>query len=254
MVSSKSVVLPVFYLCLGLSGALSGAFSGPVSASQTPSAKQLLERSIAHHDPQGRWAEGVFKMNFVETRPDGGERFTDVTIDNRRGRFAVSTTRDGANVDGNLRGGECMWRLDGSADFTDEDREKYRLTCDDLMRMSNYYVYLWGMPMKLMDPGTRLDETVDETEFMGKDVWSIRVTYDESVGTDTWFFYFNPEDAALVGYRFFHDEVKGDGEYIILEGELDFEGLRLPAVRTWYTNMEDKLLGTDTLRPREVSP
>jgi hypothetical protein len=51
-----------------------------------------------------------------------------------------------------------------------------------------------------------------------------------------------------VGYRFFHDEGKGDGEYIVLEGEIEGGGLRLPARRTWYTNAEDELLGTDVLR------
>lgn len=243
--SSKFLLLPVFGMCLLVSGLISG--------SQLPSSSELLDKAIARHDPHDRWATGVFEMNFDETRPDGRERFTDVTIDNRRGHFAISTTREEARKDGRLNGEECLWLLNGSAEFTDEERKEYRLTCDDLKFMRNYYAYLWGLPMKLKDPGTRLDETVEETEFMGETVWSIRVTYDESVGSDTWYFYFDPSDNSLIGYRFFHDETKGDGEYIILEGEISVDGLTLPASRTWYTNAEDDLLGTDTLEALKVS-
>lgn len=67
------------------------------------------------------------------------------------------------------------------------------------------------------------------------------------LGSDTWYFYLNRETPALVGYRFFHDEAKGDGEYILLDGEVADGGLRLPRQRAWYTNQERKHLGTDTL-------
>jgi hypothetical protein len=218
-----------------------------LATAQTPSSAQLLERSIARHDPQGRWEAGVFELSFVETRPDGDKRLAEVMIDNRHSRFSISTDRNDAKIDGTLDGDECSWRLNGSTEFSDQEAEKYRLTCEFLQRMRNYYVYLWGLPMKLKDPGTLIDEEVTETDFMGKTVWSIRVSYEEDVGSDTWYFYFDPTDASLVGYRFFHDESAGDGEYIILEDEIESGGLVLPAARTWYTNKEDKLLGTDRL-------
>jgi hypothetical protein len=47
-------------------------------------------------------------------------------------------------------------------------------------------------------------------------------------------------------------DVMGNNEYILLEGEVSGEGLRLPRTRTWYTNAEDRLLGTDTLTGLEV--
>ena len=113
--------------------------------------------------------------------------------------------------------------------------------------MRNYYTYLYGLPMKLKDPGTQLPSETAVTTFQGQDVFALRVTYDENVGTDTWYFYFHPRTFALVGYRFYHDESKADGEYIILEGESISGNVRLPKVRKWYTNMEDRHLGTDTV-------
>ena len=112
---------------------------------------------------------------------------------------------------------------------------------------NNYYVYLWGLPMKLLDEGTSLDPDAPSMDYQDKLVQAVRVTYDPEVGSDVWYFYLDNETHALVGYRFFHDEAKGDGEYITLDGMVEAAGLRLPKARSWYTNAEDRYLGTDTL-------
>ena len=52
---------------------------------------------------------------------------------------------------------------------------------------------------------------------------------------------------ALVGYRFYHDESKNDGEYIVLEGEASGAGLKLPKTRKWYRHEDDGFLGTDII-------
>jgi hypothetical protein len=100
--------------------------------------------------------------------------------------------------------------------------------------------------MKLRDPGTRLDR-VSATTFEERAVYDLRVTYEEEVGGDIWYFYFDRDTYALVGYRFHHDEAKNDGEVIHLDGEVAAEGMRLPKARTWYTHEANELLGTDTL-------
>lgn len=60
------------------------------------------------------------------------------------------------------------------------------------------------------------------------------------------YFYLDPT-AALVGYRFFHDEAANDGEYIVPEGEVEGAGLRLSKSRAWSVERDDRYLGTDTL-------
>jgi hypothetical protein len=221
----------------------------PSSAQENSAAADLLARSIAWHDPEGRWAIGAWRLTILEARPETpGEAQTAVLeIDNRGGRFAWRTRRDGADLGGELQGERCALRLNGSTDIPAAELEKHRLSCDRLRMVRNYYSYLWGLPMKLRDPGTRLDPEVREATFEGRPVRALKVTYDEGVGSDTWYFYLDRETPALVGYRFFHDEAKGDGEYILLDGETTGSGLRLPRQRAWYMNQDRKHLGTDTL-------
>lgn len=77
---------------------------------------------------------------------------------------------------------------------------------------------------------------------------SVRVTYEEDVGSDTWYFYLDPLNYRMVGYRFYHDEAANDGEYIVLQDEYRLGGLRIPQSRSWYRNDDGTYLGTDILR------
>ena len=225
--------------------------AGPVWADSSRAA-DLLAKSIAFHDPDGIWQEGILQLHLEETRPDGPSRKTTLLIDNSMGRFEITTQRDGARIDGVLEGAGCELRLDGSTEFTEEDREKYRLTCERLEGLRNYYVYLWGLPMKLLDGGTLLDPDAVVTTYQDNPVRALRVSYNPEVGSDIWYFYLDTETHALAGYRFFHDEAKGDGEYITLDGMIEAGGLQLPKARAWYTNAEDRYLGTDTLVSLEI--
>jgi len=99
--------------------------------------------------------------------------------------------------------------------------------------------------MKLKDPGTKIHEKVKMIKFQDKNCWQLKVSYAEPVGHDTWYFYFHLKTYALVGYRFYHDESKNDGEYIILEDEIQINDIRFPRDRKWYFNIDDKFLGMD---------
>jgi hypothetical protein len=224
------------------------------SAIARPTASGIIERSIAYHDPQGHWGRARFRLHLAETRPDGSQRSTILVIDQPEEHFEIATSRQGARIEGALSGGRCTLMLDGSTDFSDAERERFRLTCDRLAWLRDYYTYLWGLPMKLRDPGTRIDPRVEDAQYRHQPVWAVRVTYDETVGSDTWYFYFDRQTCALIGYRFYHDEGKGDGEHIVLEGETEVDSLRLPTTRAWYTNAESRHLGTDTLESIEIRP
>ena len=244
ILNPRSIALCVTALSLALS-------AGPTAAGSSPSS-ELVEQVIGFHDPQGLWQDGIFRLQLDETRPDGPSRETTLLFDNARGRFEIATQREDAQIDGVLDRDGCEVRLNGSTQFNDEEKEKYRLSCERLEWLRNYYAYLWGLPMKLHDEGTFLDPDVLETIYQDRPVQAVRVIYDPEVGSDVWYFYLDTETHALAGYRFFHDEAKGDGEYITLEGQVEVGGLRLPKARAWYTNAEDRYLGTDTLVSLEI--
>lgn len=219
---------------------------------QSITADQLVNRTIAFHDPDGWWDRVKMDMVIEMKTPNRPARLSNVVVDNINGGFEISVLSNDKLLE---------WMVDGkdSCDFkvnfvapTVAQADSLSLTIDRAKFLRNYYTYLYGLPMKLKDAGTRIGDEVIETTFMGKPVLALRVTYDESVGKDIWYLYFNPSTYAMVGYRFYHDEAKNDGEYIVLEDMIIEQGLRIPRNRSWFTNAEDKLLGTDYLKEFKV--
>lgn len=231
----------------------------PSASGSSPSARALLERSIAYHDPEGLWGEAVVQVvvrgelsEELAARRGYSTTVRRAVIDPPSGRFALSYERDGALVEISVRGDEASVTVDGRSDLAPEELERYGAAPPRPLVLRDYMTYLYGLPMKLRDPGTNLDPEPERTTFRGRDVWSLRVTYDEEVGSDTWYFYLDPETAALVGYRFYHDEAAEDGEFIVLEDEIRAGGLRLPKVRHWYINRDGTYLATDTVQELRV--
>ena len=240
---------------LAKNASLPSCFLAPLAASPSVAAgpaEELLAAAIAHHDPEGRWSHGAFLLTLVEERPGDADRRTRVLIDNATGRFEIDTERQGHQIQGSLdpaRGpDDCRWRLDGREEITGEERAELSLTCERLTTLKNYYTYLWGLPMKLTDPGTWIAPRVRETTFDGEPARAIDVTYDPTVGSEGWTFYFDSEAPVLVGYAF--ERPVGDerpDEHVALDETVAGAGLRLPAVRRWYVSEEGELLGTDRL-------
>jgi len=223
--------------------------------------QQLVEKSIAHHDPRGVWHTGRIRLRVQTTYSDelaarAGDKETtlSLTLSPHHEEFGYVKEAGADTIDIRMRRGQSTMIVNGSADVSEADKERLRLR--EAVTYRDYCEYLYGMPMKLEDPGTILAPTVGSVRFNDREVWQLKVTYDPDVGGDTWYFYFDPETAALVGCRFYHDESKNDGEYIVFAREIvdAANGLRLPQARAWYTNADDKHLATDTIASMSAAP
>jgi hypothetical protein len=216
--------------------------------SQVLTAEQVLANSIAYHDPNGVWGsfKGTFKIRMDS--PDRAPRISEITMDQGSEHFRLYVRQENDTKTYELTGPKCTLKLNGTEDFSESDAENHRLTCDRARMYRDYYTYLYGLPMKLRDPGTRISPEVTKQTFQGKEYLVLEVRYDPEVGKDLWYFYFDPESFAMEAYQFYHDKAKNDGEYITLEGAFLLMGMRLPRNRSWYTNAEAKHLGTDILQ------
>lgn len=227
--------------------ACGGAGEAPPQEAVPPeTGLELLARSAAYHDPEGVWPTVRHTVVVRQERPDGSVRRTPVRLEVPTGDFLYEEETEDGQLRKGVVGEECFASMDGDPP-SEAEVETHRLGCADIQRSRNYYLYLWGLPMKLSDPGTRVSETIGQDRFDERATLSVKVTYDAEVGSDTWYFHFDPTDYRLVGYKFYHDEAAGDGEYILLRDEREVLGMRLPAVRRWYTNADSTYLGTDTL-------
>lgn len=208
---------------------------------------EIVDKAIDYHDPNGLWSTLQSQINLEESRPGGQTRQTQLYIDNKNGHFCVSRNSEGHLIERHIINGECLYLVDGDESYTEEESTSFNLNNDRSFTLRDYYLYLWGLPMKLNDPGTIIHEKVKEVDFNNHQTWKVKVTYSSEVGSDTWYFFFSRATYELKGYQFYHDESINDGEYITLGESEEFATIKIPVERSWYTNEENKFLGTDKL-------
>ncbi|MTI21045.1 hypothetical protein E1176_08440, partial [Fulvivirga sp. RKSG066] len=171
----------------------------------------ILSKSIDYHDPQGVWPKFQATLDITLQMPEGPSRHSMVTIDKPNQFFRLVEIKGNTSIERQLDKGDCKISLNGKSEFTQEEKEKHKLTCDRTKMYRDYYTYLYGLPMKLEDEGAQLDSLAPLTKFQDKEYYRLKVTYAGEVGSDIWYFYINPTNYALEAYQFYHDESANDG-------------------------------------------
>lgn len=188
---------------------------------------ELIQKSIEFHDPNKMWSSLKATFSFTDSLPAPREsRVYSVSFENNLSKMVYR------NQDLNY----IVWN-DSVQVFEGE------IDHEGAIRMRNYYTYLWGLPMKLNDSGTQIDQKVRKEELNGKSYLVARVPYKK----DIWYFYINHESYQIEAYKFYQDETNQTGEIIYLDGLVLYQGLRIPADRSWFRTENGEFLGTDQL-------
>ena len=219
---------------------------------QELSGSELLDKAMSYHDPNGNWQSFKGELFITMTTPNSPKRDSEITIDLPNEYFYVKAQRDTIVTEYTLTKGDCGITLNGKTDLSKAELFSNNLSCDRANMYKNYYTYLYGLPMKLKDKGTIIHDNVERKMFKGKEYLILKASYKESVGSDVWYFYFDPETFAMEIYQFFKTDENGKeksdtGEYILLSDESLVNDIKMPKVRAWYYNKDDAYLGTDTI-------
>lgn len=212
----------------------------------------LLEKAIKYHDPNQNWSTFNGELFVTMSTPNNSNRDSHIIINLQKEFFQVKATRDSVTTTLTLDKDTFTRGLFGNDQPSDQEIKQYNLTKERATLYKNYYTYLYGLPMKLKDPGTIIDTNVERKTFKGKDYLVLKASYDKTTGSDVWFFYFDPETYAMEIYQFFKTDENGNlktdsGEYILLSETTTINGIKMPKIRAWYYNKDDGYLGTDTL-------
>lgn len=113
-------------------------FVCPLLLSAQTSAEQVLAKAVSYHDPQDNRSSLKAALQFKETRPSGPDRSTIIELDNTQSYMKIN------------RNDEEVYEVNGEvAEVLKGDKDKARA-----LVLRNYYLYLWGLPMKLYDKST----------------------------------------------------------------------------------------------------
>ena len=117
----------------------------------------LLKKTISYHDPNSKWDS--FDGNFIVTSesPKRSIRKSIISLNNSESFFGIEVHQDENIITSILDNNDCSIMFNGKFIFSNEVKDKYRLDCERVKYLRNYYTYLYGLPMKLNDPGTIIE-------------------------------------------------------------------------------------------------
>ena len=225
---------------------LFASFTLAQTYAQQISGSELLRKSIQFHDPEGNWETFQGTLQVMMKIPNKPKRNSTISIDLPNQYFYLKAIQEEKITEYILDKASCLIKFNQKTP-TEAQKLANKLSCDRAKIYRDYYTFLYGLPMKLNDPGTIIHEQVIFKNFQGNEYLVLKVTYEKEVGEDTWYFYFDPQTYAMEVYQFYHDVDKNDGEYIILSEIESVQGIRMPKKRDWYYNHDDRFIGTDLL-------
>jgi hypothetical protein len=218
---------------------------------QELSGKELLDKAIKAHDPHNNWPSFIGSLQITMTTPKSPKRVSNVDINLPAQRFELIAVRDSILTEYRVNKKEISVVKE---DWKNPEKQlgTTEMDLEQAVFMKNYYTYLYGLPMKLKDQGTHIAEKVERKSFKGKEYLVLKVTYDQHVGSDAWFFYFDPTTYQMEVYQFFKTDPSGKiipktGEYILLSENHMVNGINMPKVRKWYYNKDGQFLGADVI-------
>ncbi|MFT5848846.1 DUF6503 family protein [Psychroserpens sp.] len=236
------------YLCI----VILTLFSFQIIIAQELTGQQLLEKAIIYHDPGNNWSTFTGELFVTMETPNKPKRERKISINLPSEFFYVQAKRDTITTAYTLDKNKCSITLNGAVDISEAQIKTYNLSCERANMYKNYYTYLYGLPMKLKDEGSIIHEIVERKTFRGKEYLVLKVSYEDTIGSDIWYFYFDPKTYAMDIYQFFKTDAKGllkpnTGEYILLTDTVIVNAIKIPKDRAWYYNKDDTYLGTDKL-------
>lgn len=194
---------------------------------QPKSPEDIINKSIDFHDQHNQWknlnAQFIFDSRFsIATFPQETLNISmnikteEFIYHNPKRKIKVSYVNDICSAD------SCTG------------------ACKGYIWTKSFYPYVWGLPMKLKDPGYSPEKEWGKDEFNGFDCYTVNMHYDNENFT----FYFDQSDYQLRGFKFIKNNTEKHGEIVKLKGLHIYEGIKFPAYRTWL-NLDSTLIGTN---------
>ncbi len=208
--------------------------------------KNLISKSISFHDPNGRWKnfEGEF---LIQTESDHS---VELILDNSRSQASwkeILKSKD--TLYGGFVGDSCFVQKNGRLIPNKGAIENFLLECDKIKERTQYWIYMYGLPMKLMDDEVNFTTDPKVISFLQSSYWMTEVNYNLNQDEEFWRFYFNRETFALEAAQFFHPALNNDSEYILFDHLQWIQGIRLPTKHSWFMKNTNEFIGDEKLVP-----
>jgi len=225
------------------------SFSKGLADDLTSEGLKLLEKSKSYHGTANAGSIEGLELNIQEPRVGNPGRYSVVQFGGKDVSFSLKRNRD-EHVSSHIidASGNARTLLNGSADFSNELREKYRLNDEGTRLYAIAYSFRYRLPGTLNEDSIERINSVNKTdEFDGKPAISVDVTLKTPVFASNWIVYFEPKTSKMLGIDVIRGTPEQRGERIAFDQEVTVRDIRIPQFQHWYDIDTAEYLGSDII-------
>lgn len=211
------------------------------------SGKEIIDKSIQKHDPNGQWQKANFALRIQEPRLQNPTRYSVIMLNNANGSFSLERNRDKSiSIHRIDSAGNATTLFDGNIVTDSILIKKYRLDPSRNFGYRRFYQSLMGLPMSLATEKLDSIGSVSETVFNGVDSYKVAIELEEPLFSKHWKLFFSKSDFSLVGLEMVFPDDPSKGERLYFEGSIDINGFSIPRHKHWH-DLSDTYHGSDVI-------
>ena len=194
-------------------------------SAESISAETIINNSIRFHDPENNWNsfQGKFLFDSRFHFADSNQESIVVTVDVEKNYLKYHNLF--RKVDLDFFSDTCILNSSNGS-------------CDGYRWTKNFYTFIWGLPMKLKDPGISPISKYTVDTFNHKTCYNVAVHYE----AENFQFYFDTTNYQMMGFSFSKNDKSSKGEIIYLDRLIQFQGIKFPKKKTYWV-LPDTIFG-----------
>ena len=210
--------------------------------------QEILQKSIAIHDPNQKWKTTSFHFHIQEPRLSNPSRYSEVKWDNAAGTFELIRNRE-THLSTHVidAQGNATVLLDDSEVIADSLVEKFRLMPERNEIYREFYAMMYGLPMALDEEWVEKIGEVTIEEYHDQACYKLPITLKKEMFSKKWQVYLATASFEFKGMEIIDMNDPTKGESLFFDGSIVINGIRIPRIRHWYDYETEDYLGSDII-------
>lgn len=215
-----------------------------VKKSQNLTSEEILERVINYYDFYHSWDDYYGKIHLITLFSNGwfGEEI--IEIQTRENYYKCTSYYGTDTVVQGIKDGKYFKEIKGRSTPVKSDSL-------GIMAFRDHHYWQFGGVMFLKSSGLDLGKNVVRTKFQGNNCLTITFSSDTNkikskyFKSSLWEIYINPMNYSIVGVKINGFWGRFNSSYIIFQGELDNNRIKMPLIKTYYDSQSNSLFFID---------
>lgn len=212
--------------------------------------KEILERTIKYHDPNGLWDK--YKGKLFEVTVFANNYVVKETIEiDRPNDFYLSTCfQDFGTLKRGIDKGKNIFSLNDKPDIPEEIKKNWGISDDGIKQYREQHYGHFGLPMAYKKSGMTIQDEVEVVDFDGRKCYALAFVGKPDLIINPFYsgehiLYVDMNNFSMRGMRWIVGEIDS---YVIFAGEVEINGIKIVHVKCGF-DKNGKELGSSINLP-----